>query len=143
MAVYSAFLRFFSRCAIALFLLVSCRGETVLDTASKKSGDQLTGATQSPSEKSGDRLMLAGRYREAAELYELALGEQISSPELQRKLAEAYAKNDKLPASISAYEQAIQLQPDFAKARTELAIIFTRLDRYDDAFAMLEKAVQD
>ena len=60
-----------------------------------------------------------------------------------RKLAEAHAKNEALPAAVRAYEQAIALAPSHAKTRTELAILFTRLDRYDDALALLEQTVRE
>ena len=38
-------------------------------------------------------------------------------------------------AAVRAYEQAIALVPSHAKTRTELAILFTRIDRYDDALS--------
>ena len=35
--------------------------------------------------------------------------------------------------ALEAYEQAIALQPDYAKAQTELAIVLTRLNRHAEA----------
>ena len=52
-------------------------------------------------------------------------------------------KNEALPAAVRAYEQAIALAPSHAKTRTELAILLTRLDRYDDALALLEQTVRE
>ncbi|MBT4504597.1 MAG: tetratricopeptide repeat protein, partial [Gemmatimonadetes bacterium] len=77
------------------------------------------------SETNGDRLVRAGRYREAVEAYRRAVSRKPDSADLYRKLAEACVKNENLPQAVDAYERAIVLQPDHAKARTELAILFT------------------
>ncbi|MXY81953.1 MAG: tetratricopeptide repeat protein [Gemmatimonadetes bacterium] len=100
-------------------------------------------ATESAHEAQGDRSMSAGRYGEAADHYQCAVDQNEKSAVLYRKLAEAHAKNEALPAAARAYEQAIALAPSHARTRTELAILFTRLDRYDDALALLEQTVRE
>ena len=100
-------------------------------------------ASESAHEVHGDRSMRAGHYGEAAAHYQRAVDQKATSAVLYRKLAEAHAKNEALPAAVRAYEQAIALAPSYAKTRTELAILFTRLDRYDDALALLEQTVRE
>ncbi len=94
-------------------------------------------------EERGDKLMRAGRYGEAVQSYGRASGALSATPELYRKLAEAHALNQELPAAVRVYEQAIEMQTDFAKARTELAVLLTRLDRPAEALEQLERAVRD
>ena len=93
-------------------------------------------------EVQGDRSMHAGYYGEAARHYQHAV-DQNATPVLYRKLAEAHAKNEALPAAVRAYEQAMALAPSHAKTRTELAILLTRLNRYEDAFRLLEQTVRE
>ena len=106
----------------------------------------IVGCAEAPDpahEVQGDRSMRVGHYGEAAAHYQRAVDQNAKSAVLYRKLAEAHAKNEALPAAVRAYEQAIALAPSHAKTRTELAILFTRLDRYDDALALLEQTVQE
>ena len=106
----------------------------------------IVGCAEAPDpahEVHGDRSMSAGRYGEAAAHYQRAVDQNAKSAVLYRKLAEAHVKNEALPAAVRAYEQAIALAPSHAKTRTELAILFTRLDRYDDALALLEQTVRE
>ena len=72
-----------------------------------------------------------GRYRAAVKAYELAVRRQPEAPDRQRKLAAAYVADEQLPEAVRAYERAISLRTDYAKARTELAILLIRLDRHD------------
>ena len=51
----------------------------------------------------------------------------------------AYIRDSKLTEALEAYQQAIALQPDYTKARTELAIVLTRLNRHAEALALLEE----
>ncbi len=94
-------------------------------------------------EERGDQLVRAGRYGEAVQAYRRASRELSATAELYRKLAQAHALNQELPAAVRVYEQAIDRQADFAKARTELAVLLTRLDRPADALEQLERAVRD
>ena len=79
-------------------------------------------ASEPAHEVHGDRSMRAGHYGEAAAHYQRAVDQNAKSAVLYRKLAEAHAKNEALPAAVRAYEQAIVLAPSHAKTRTELAI---------------------
>ena len=106
----------------------------------------IVGCAEAPDpahEVQGDRSMRTGRYGEAATHYQRAVDQNAKSAVLYRKLAEAHAKNEALPAAVRTYEQAITLAPSHAKTRTELAILLTRLDRYDDALALLEQTVRE
>jgi tetratricopeptide (TPR) repeat protein len=90
----------------------------------------------------GDRLLGEGRYYSAVQAYELAVRRQPKWADLHRKLARAYAMDERLPQAVEAYERAIALRTNFAKARTELAILLIRLDRHDDAVQTLEQAIE-
>ena len=74
-------------------------------------------ATESAHEIQGDRSMRAEHYGEAAAHYQRAVDQNANSAVLYRKLAEAHAKNEALPAAVRAYEQAIALAPSHAKTR--------------------------
>jgi|GEM_PF-578035 len=93
-------------------------------------------------EERGDRFMRAGRYLDAVLAYRKASDELGATAETYRKLAEAHALNQELPEAVRVYEKAITLSPGFSKARTELALLLTRLDRPEDARVQLDLAIR-
>ena len=94
-------------------------------------------------EKRGDQFVRAGRYRDAVLAYTKASDGLSATAEVYRKLAEAHALNQELPEAVRVYKQAIAMRPDFSKARTELALLLTRLDRPEDARVQLDQAIRD
>src|SRR5471030_3135880 len=78
---------------------------------------------------------------------------RTSSPpaSAQAKTAQAYEQfllghrleeNDDVPGAIAAYNKAIELAPASAEIRSELAGLYLRHDRVDDAVATAEQALK-
>ena len=83
-----------------------------------------------------------GPYAAAIEAAKRAVERDSNSAVAYRNLADAYARDSKMTEALEAYEQAIALQPDYAKVQTEQAIVLTRLNRHAEAFALLEEVTR-
>ena len=51
------------------------------------------------------------------------------------------ARAQRVPEAIAAFQRAIQIAPDYLFALNDLGVQYTRLGRYDDAIAVLRRAV--
>ena len=127
-------------CAFFLAVLLGCAEEIqpVSESVTRVRSNRIH-----EMEKRGDQFVLAGRYRDAVLAYKKATDGLGATAEIYRKLAEAHALNQELPEAVRVFEQAIALRSDFSKARTELALLLTRLDRPEDARAQLNQAIRD
>ena len=130
-------------CAVCAFFLAVLLGCTEEIQPVSESVIRVRPSRVQEMEKRGDQFVLAGRYRDAVLAYTKATDGLGATAEIYRKLAEAHALNQELPEAVRVYKQAISLRSDFSKARTELALLLTRLDRPEDARAQLNQAIRD
>jgi len=78
-----------------------------------------------------------GQPQEAMELYQRAAGLHPQEPSVYNNLALFYARRRMLDRSVAMLGHAIQLDPNNAKYRNNMATVLVEMGRFEDAFGHL------
>jgi tetratricopeptide (TPR) repeat protein len=81
-----------------------------------------------------------GRYAEALDSFDAALGLRPKDADLWNSRAGALRKLGRLEESAAATREALRLKPRFAEAALNLGVALLKLDRCDEALAAFEAA---
>jgi tetratricopeptide (TPR) repeat protein len=86
----------------------------------------------------GRMLELDGDFEGAALAYEEALHNDPDSPDLLRKLAQAYLRTGATDRAMTSAERALELDPQDDETLRTLAVIYVTAQQFDKAAALLE-----
>jgi len=89
----------------------------------------------------GINLQSMGEFGEEVGVYEKALQLDPMSPIIASNLASSYAFNGQVKKSMEQFKKNIALFPDHPTTYSLYGIVLSRLNRHDEAIAMLKKAV--
>jgi type IV pilus assembly protein PilF len=85
-----------------------------------------------------------GKYEDAIESYKKAASNPLyrSAEKAFNNLGRAYYRDKRFQESISAFKNALRRYPEFCSPYFGLALSYNALDRYEDAFNALKKAIE-
>jgi tetratricopeptide (TPR) repeat protein len=86
-----------------------------------------------------ERALAAGRYDEAAQLYEQLRAADPSIAEVYGRLGLAYFQQGKFEQAVPALQQALKLKPSLPNTDVLLAMSMSELGQYDKALDGLER----
>src|SRR6476646_10961310 len=92
--------------------------------------------------KRGDEQVAAGHLSAAAIEYRNAIKREPSLAEAHRKLADAYAADDKLEQAYHAYANAIELDQQDVHSRVEAGRLLFGAGRFNEALVRAEQALE-
>lgn len=97
-----------------------------------------------PHLKRAERAFALGNYDKAIPHYQQALTRGLEEPDRHYsfyQLGYAYAQDGQLEKSITAYQNAIELNPTDANAYHQLGLVLIEKKRYDEAIEAFEQAI--
>jgi tetratricopeptide (TPR) repeat protein len=84
----------------------------------------------------------AGRFAEAASLYERILLLGLDTPQIHNNLGHALGALGKPESAVIAFQRAIERKPDYAEALCNLGLALANLERFDDAEVEYRQAIK-
>src|SRR5690349_9014090 len=87
-------------------------------------------------------LILKNDYAAAIVKAELATRKDPNFGEAFKNLALAYCDSGRVDQALEPAKKAVELAPDFAKARYVLGKVFFRMELYNDAIKQLSEAIR-
>ena len=90
----------------------------------------------------GLQLILQGRYEEALQVEEKALGLAPKHPDAHSYRGSALLQLGRIQEALKSYEQVVRLAPNAAVAHYNRANALQRLRRYDEALPSLKRALR-
>jgi len=84
----------------------------------------------------------AGRHREALAYFRVALGARAEDPLAQKLAAACYQRLGRKRQAAALYRRVLGLRPDDTDVLTNLGEILIAQMRYQEALALLEKALR-
>lgn len=83
-----------------------------------------------------------GRYQEAMERHQVALGLNPDSADSYNNLGNVYLAIDLYKEAEDNYKRAIQIEPDYEKAYSNLGMVYIKEGRYKDASKKFSEALK-
>lgn len=94
--------------------------------------------------KRGDVYLREGKYRAAMKQYMDAEKLDPNNPELKLMIGHVYANYyNRLDDAIRYFKQAIELKEHYSEAYNNLGTVYMRQERWDEAIAMFQKALDN
>lgn len=90
----------------------------------------------------GNALMQAGRFADAAAVYQRVLVLNPIAPRVHNNLAVALAEQGLLDRAVLAYREALRQDPSYAEAHYNLGNALHALGRHDEAIASYNRALE-
>jgi tetratricopeptide (TPR) repeat protein len=84
----------------------------------------------------------AGRFVEAANLYQRIIAFGLDLPQVHNNLGHALGASGKSAAAVIAFQRAIERKPDYAEALCNLGLALANLERFDEAEAKYRQAIK-
>jgi tetratricopeptide (TPR) repeat protein len=84
----------------------------------------------------------AGRFAEAASLYERIILLGADLPQIHNNLGHALSALGKPESALLAFQRAIERKPDYAEALCNLGLALANLERFDEAEARYRQAMR-
>ncbi|MCO5065587.1 MAG: tetratricopeptide repeat protein [Rhizobiaceae bacterium] len=97
-----------------------------------------TGATL---EEQAEKAALDGRHAEAVTLYDAALALRPTARSFANKAVSLF-RLDRLPEALKSFENAVELQPDYASGWTNRAALLGTLGRHEAAVESCDRAIR-
>src|SRR5690242_15989823 len=134
-----------SRVAVAIFVVLTvfstgCSQVSSLIAHGLQATDQLKDA-RTLSNEAYD-LILKNYYAAAIVKAELATRKDPNFGEAFKNLALAYCDSGRVDQAVEPAKKAVELSPDFAKARYVLGKVFFKMELFNDAIKQLNEAIR-
>ncbi|KAH7522272.1 hypothetical protein FEM48_Zijuj07G0120800 [Ziziphus jujuba var. spinosa] len=110
--------------------------------AEAEAGSGTTGSSETSLKDKGNEFFKAGNYLKAAAVYTQAIKQDPNNPTLYSNRAAAFLQLVKLNKALADAETTITLNPQWEKGYFRKGCILEAMERYDDALAAFQTALQ-